>query len=591
MKKLNKGLSLLMTFAVFISIISVFATTSLAFAGGVQDRLQAVQSDFPNGAYFTTDGRNGSPRDLISILKARGLSTVGFDQSTTCVGFAKYVWAKVFGHNITDGYRINVAGQESNNLRAGLPSTWENAKVGDLVYFYESVSDPKMNHAAIVWEINGNTISLVDCNYNHTNQVKYYSVTCGQSGWPKSYCRIFRSNNYDEINGTTSTNKLPSEISILLTNYPVGVLEQGNSYPLRGTITSNYNITSVRGSILNSSGREVMGYTQNPNTKSFNIRGSAVDMNLKFGSLSAGSYTLKFTAENSAGTSKSWSRSFTVKGTAEPQTYTITFDARGGSVSPSSVTLTVGQSYKNLPTPTYPGFEFVGWYIDTKTQYGNATTLVRDIGAFKLTEDATIYAEWREAQPEHVACTTHTKGAFQFYEASHPHYNYYKCSVCGETFTDGSTSYMESCATCNPPKESTVTPWSGWSTTPVQATATRQVETRTVKVSDAKTQYRYGRYVSNGHDCWCATYLQKLGYGQGRLDYSEWTTTRYSTSGKDWSCGYCNGNHQYVDHTSSNGTDWWKEYKSPSGQSYYWEETQTVPAVYETQYRYRDRVN
>ena len=379
-------------------------------------------------------------------------------------------------------------------------------------------------------------------------------------------------------------------ITLNISSYPT-TLDQGDSYPLRGTITSNYNITSVRGSILNSSGREVMGYTQNPNTKSFNIRGSAVDMNLKFGSLSAGSYTLKFTAENSAGTFKSWSRSFTVKGTAAPQTYTVTFDARGGSVSPSSVTLTVGQSYKNFPTPTYPGFEFVGWYIDRPNEYGISTTIVRDIGVFNLTEDATIYAEWREAQPEHVACTTHTKGAFQFYEASHPHYNYYKCSVCGENFTDGTTSYMESCATCNPPKKPATTDWSDWSTTPVQATATRQMETRTVKVSDAKTQYRYGRFVANGHDCWCRTYLESLGYGKASLDYSAWSDTRYSKTGKDWSCGYCRGIHTGVHHTGSDGRDWWTGYRSPSGANYYWEETRTVPAVYETQYRYRDQIN
>ena len=445
-------------------------------------------------------------------------------------------------------------------------------------------------------------VLLYDSNVGGTNKVHYGNVPYenivsfySSSTSVKTYCRIYHANNYDSVNLSGTNNNVHSTpqtpvFDINISNFPT-TLDQGDSYPLRGTITSNYNITSVRGSILNSSGREVMGYTQNPNTKSFNIRGSAVDMNLKFGSLAAGSYTLKFTAENSAGTSKSWSRSFTVKGTAAPQTYTVTFDARGGSVSPSSVTLTVGQSYKNLPTPTYPGFEFVGWYIDRPNEYGISTTIVRDIGVFNLTEDATIYAEWREAQPEHVACTTHTKGAFQFYEASHPHYNYYKCSVCGENFTDGTTSYMESCATCNPPKKPTTTDWSDWSTTPVQATATRQVETRTVKVSDAKTQYRYGRFVANGHDCWCRTYLESLGYGKASLDYSAWSDTRYSKTGKDWSCGYCRGIHTGVHHTGSDGRDWWTGYRSPSGANYYWEETRTVPAVYETQYRYRDQIN
>lgn len=45
--------------------------------------------------------------------------------------------------------------------------------------------------------------------------------------------------------------------------------------------------------------------------------------------------------------------------------------------------------------------------------------------------------------------TTHTKGSFLFYEAAHPHYNYYKCSVCGTTFTDGTTNYISGCSSCH----------------------------------------------------------------------------------------------------------------------------------------------
>lgn len=47
-------------------------------------------------------------------------------------------------------------------------------------------------------------------------------------------------------------------------------------------------------------------------------------------------------------------------------------------------------------------------------------------------------------------CTTHTKGEYLWYEAAHPHYNYYRCSVCGTSFTDGSTTKVSSCEICNP---------------------------------------------------------------------------------------------------------------------------------------------
>ena len=134
-------------------------------------------------------------------------------------------------------------------------------------------------------------------------------------------------------------------------------------------------------------------------------------------------------------------------------------------------------------------------------------------------------------------------------------------------------------------------PWSEWSTTPAYASSTRQVETREVKVSDSYTEYRYGRYVASGHDCWCGKYLEGLSYvsESARLQYSPWSTTQYGTSGRGWSCGPCSARHIGVDHTGSDGRSWWAEYLLPDG-SYYWQETQTVGAVYETQYRYRDLI-
>ncbi|MBQ1334514.1 MAG: amidase domain-containing protein [Clostridia bacterium] len=57
-----------------------------------------------------------------------------------------------------------------------------------------------------------------------------------------------------------------------------------------------------------------------------------------------------------------------------------------------------------------------------------------------------------QPQPEPVH-TTHVKGAFQYYGAEHPHYNYYKCSVCGKVFTDRTTRKIASCTECYPPAE------------------------------------------------------------------------------------------------------------------------------------------
>lgn len=63
--------------------------------------------------------------------------------------------------------------------------------------------------------------------------------------------------------------------------------------------------------------------------------------------------------------------------------------------------------------------------------------------------EAHVQSQWTEfTVPE--PHTTHEKGEFRYSASDHPHYNYYACSVCGEEFTDGSTTVNSSCSQCHP---------------------------------------------------------------------------------------------------------------------------------------------
>ena len=72
-------------------------------------------------------------------------------------------------------------------------------------------------------------------------------------------------------------------------------------------------------------------------------------------------------------------------------TYTITLNATGGNVSTTSITLTYGQAYGELPKPTREGYTFEGWY--TKSSGGDriwkGTTLTTD-------QNHTLYAQWKK---------------------------------------------------------------------------------------------------------------------------------------------------------------------------------------------------
>ncbi|MBQ9742006.1 MAG: leucine-rich repeat protein, partial [Kiritimatiellae bacterium] len=78
-----------------------------------------------------------------------------------------------------------------------------------------------------------------------------------------------------------------------------------------------------------------------------------------------------------------------------PNTYTVTFDANGGTVTTTSKIVTYDSTYGTLPTPTRTGYAFNGWYT---TPNGGPDV----IGAIKVTANTTftktfsqtLYASW-----------------------------------------------------------------------------------------------------------------------------------------------------------------------------------------------------
>ncbi len=68
----------------------------------------------------------------------------------------------------------------------------------------------------------------------------------------------------------------------------------------------------------------------------------------------------------------------------QANTYTLTFDANGGTVDPTSVTVTYDQDY-TVPTPTRAGYTFHGWKFNG-VEY--------DGGKWNVTSDITVVADW-----------------------------------------------------------------------------------------------------------------------------------------------------------------------------------------------------
>lgn len=85
-------------------------------------------------------------------------------------------------------------------------------------------------------------------------------------------------------------------------------------------------------------------------------------------------------------------------GTEEPDVQVdVSLNCNGGTCDKNKISVTVGQAYGALPTPTYPGHVFQGWY--TKQEVGDK---IAEDSIVTATEAHTLYAHWTEV-PENKA--------------------------------------------------------------------------------------------------------------------------------------------------------------------------------------------
>ncbi len=140
--------------------------------------------------------------------------------------------------------------------------------------------------------------------------------------------------------------------------------------------------------------------------------------------------------------SGSYARLLRIKGYVPETTtsYTVIFNANGGTTPTAIKTVTCGSTYGTLPTPTKDNCVFEGWY----TSPNGGTRIYSDTNV-TLTNDQTLYAHWTEIH-SHNYVTGNDK--------SHPHKEYKKCSTCGDKYYTGNTKKVSGCEECYPHEHS-----------------------------------------------------------------------------------------------------------------------------------------
>jgi uncharacterized repeat protein (TIGR02543 family) len=322
------------------------------------------------------------------------------------------------------------------------------------------------------------------------------------------------------------------------------------------------------------------------NGKSYSLLNGAIDTALTFNTLSVGSYNYVITAKvqnyYSDGSSLSSNtktitlvtQSFSVVNSGST-TYTVTFNANGGSCSTGSATVTSGGKLSSLPTPTRSGYVFSGWYTAASggTQVTTSTAITSNITVYAHWEEETFQVTYKTVNGGTFKTAQVLKGSYTI-SADYPTaenqyfsgwaYNanatvmdvrpgaqidvtknvtlypvyisqedllsgnavlIYDLSDADELLNSGYTFYSEDYSVERSQQESSWSEWSNWSTTAVTASDTKQVETTAM--------YRYyyylcpkcGRHEPYADLCDCGQYTLTS------ADWvSTWSTVAYSKS-------------------------------------------------------------
>ena len=165
-------------------------------------------------------------------------------------------------------------------------------------------------------------------------------------------------------NGTTVTNTNPHTLYAMWTKVSTEI-----------TVTLNANGGSVSTGSITATTGQIYGTLPQPTRDGYTFNGWYTEV--------TGGTEVIWSTDVTATTSHTLYAHWTAN------TFSVTFNANGGSVSPSSKQYTVDSTYDNMPIPTREGYDFDGWYTDS-----NGGDLVNESDVITKTTSHTLFAHW-----------------------------------------------------------------------------------------------------------------------------------------------------------------------------------------------------
>lgn len=275
--------------------------------------------------------------------------------------------AKIYNENgeeVTDGLKLSGDGQEEVFDTYTLKIIWDDSVSSDynIIDYADKQFDCKVILKAIPYDEEYLEYTITkEFNVDITTAPFYFNYPTGTQN-----INIEKNNSILEL--TIANNNSTTEYNTFDTTYEM--LVTGNS---KFTVTHN----------------------------STNILDNPISLVLGGGAVTTDKLTINFAADiNNLNVTETATLNISVKAPyikeisiplqLAMQPLTVKFNANGGSVSTQQSTVYKGKTYENLPTPTWFGHTFDGWYtaLEGGTQITNST----EVTSANMTQ--TLYAHW-----------------------------------------------------------------------------------------------------------------------------------------------------------------------------------------------------
>jgi uncharacterized repeat protein (TIGR02543 family) len=314
-----------------------------------------------NGSHPSCSNCN-LPNVLASSWVKNAFGTVSKSQipfgrnSYSCVSFAVFAEWFIWRASNTD----SVVTEETETGTYSYEFISQNAHPGDYIRFADK-------HSVIYIRCDSSGVTVLDSNYagagDYNCVVQIHTIE-----WDKyagGTAEIYHCHSKSSGTHITETNSSSTAtLSISGAKYPSGTLTSGSSYGLRGIISSGSKLTNVSAYVYDAYGTAKLSYSTNPNATSYNIWTGGLNDAFSFGKLSDGSYRYVVKATDASGTTKTLIDSDFIIGTATVVSYTMSFNANGGSGSMSSMTVKYGTDFTLTANSfTKTGYTFSGWNV------------------------------------------------------------------------------------------------------------------------------------------------------------------------------------------------------------------------------------